>query len=67
MNRYGVPYVRVSQPADAEPEQPAAIPPAPPIATPPIAAPPMPPAPPVPTSSESVHTPSRLPPINPAG
>lgn len=64
MNRYGVPYVRVSQSNDAEPEQPAAIPPAPPVAAPPLAAPPMPPAP---ATAEPVHTPAPLPPINPAG
>lgn len=67
MNRYGVPYVRISQPSDAEPEQPAAIPPASPTATPPVVAPPMPPAPPMPANAEPVHTPAPLPPINPAG
>lgn len=75
MNRYGVPYVRVSQPSDTQAEQPAAIPPAtatspvasPPVATPPVAAPPLPPAPPIPTSSEAAPAPAPLPPINPAG
>jgi hypothetical protein len=64
MNRYGVPYVRVSQPEEPTPEQPAAIPP-----TAPVAAPPLPPTPTAtaPTGEAPVHTPSSFPPINPAG
>ena len=52
MNRYGVPYIRVTQPSEAEPERPAAIPPAPPVTTPP---------------TQPTDMPVRLPPINPAG
>ncbi|HKV83499.1 MAG TPA: hypothetical protein VJN88_03015 [Ktedonobacterales bacterium] len=70
MNRYGMPYVRVGGPDDAQqPRQPPAIaptpptyaPPSPPLATPPLATPPMP------SSEAPVHAPSTLPPINPAG
>jgi hypothetical protein len=73
MNRYGMPYVRVGGPDDAQQsqqQQPPAIPPAPPAYAPPPApvAPPPLATPPSPTTGEApVHAPTTLPPINPAG
>lgn len=77
MNRYGMPYVRVGGPDDAQqaqPQQPPAIPPAPPTYAPPPAPVPPPPlatpplaTPPIPTGEPPIHTPTTLPPINPAG